>query len=229
MEISSLVLRILILLLPGVVAALLFEKLTIHRPWSNFRFGIYTFLFGATAYLVLSTLAVGLSTLSSLGGCQLGFSVTFWDALLDDTKSVSFTEVGFSMLAAVPIALISSAAASRNVVNRLGFLLRATRKYGDEPLFYAELASLDSPILRIWAEHGLVYEGRIRSLSKESGFNELAIEDVIVFDRGLNELYRLRMAFFSCDESKLVVEVVPQVPTKEEDTYGLDSEGRPRD
>lgn len=208
MEISAFVLRVLVLLMPGVVSALLFEKLTIHRPWTNFRFLIYTFLFGATVYLVLSIASFSFDYLCDLNGYESQWRIAFWDALLNESKRVSFLEVGLSMLIAVPIAFAASAGASRNLVNRFGVKLRTTRKYGDEPLYYAELASLGKPLLRVWTEQGLVYEGEIRSLSKESGFNELALEDVIVCDRRLVELYRLKMVFFSFEESNVVIEVV---------------------
>lgn len=209
MELTSFALRVLVLLLPGVVCALLFEKLTIHRPWTNFRFVIYIFLFGASAYLVLSFVSLLFACVCDLIGYESLWNITFWDVLLSDRVDVSFLEVGLSMLVAIPIAYVTSAGASRNLVNRFGVRLGATRKYGDEPLYYAELASLGKPLLRVWTAQGLVYEGKIRALSKERGFNELTIEDVVVCDRKLTFLYRLKMAFFSFEETNIAIEVVP--------------------
>jgi hypothetical protein len=123
-------------------------------------------------------------------------------------------EVGLSVLVAIPVAYTAAAIISHSFANRLGVWLGATKKYGDEPLFYAELASLNKPLLRVWTKRDLVYEGRIRSLSKEAGFNELAIEDVVAYRRNLTPLYRLPMVFFSLDEADITIEVIPPAGTK---------------
>lgn len=209
MEITSFALRILVLLLPGMTCALLFEKLTIHRPWTPARFFIYTFLFGAITYLALSALAAMLSFCLALAGFAAEWRVSFWDSLLDDNAAISYSEIGLSVLLAVPISYLASAASSHEWANRIGTKLGATSKCGDRPLYYVELATLGGVLLRCWSPNGLVYEGRVRSLSKEDGFNELTLEDVIVYSRKLEFLYRLHMTFLSLDEKGLIVEIVP--------------------
>jgi hypothetical protein len=40
MEISAFTMRLLILLLPGLIAAVIVERLTLHPKWEQFRFAV---------------------------------------------------------------------------------------------------------------------------------------------------------------------------------------------
>jgi hypothetical protein len=218
MEISALVLRLIVIMLPGIVCALLVEKLTIHKPQNEFRFVMNVLLFGFLSYVCLGIMsglaswAIGLTPWSPVRA-KLGF----WDSLLDERAPISFLEIGLSVLVAVPLAYAISAFSFRRLASRLGVWLRVTNKFGDEPLFYAELATLkEGTLLSVWhGRNALVYEGTLRSLSKDSGFNEITLQDVIAYKAAdMKSEYRLPMCYIACDEKSLVIEVIPREGTK---------------
>ena len=51
MELTELTLRLVVLLLPGAIAALIVDKLTPHRPWSSFRFILHAIILGSITYI----------------------------------------------------------------------------------------------------------------------------------------------------------------------------------
>lgn len=52
MEISELTLKLILLLIPGAVASIIYEKLTIQKKWPAFKFLAHSILFGALSYLL---------------------------------------------------------------------------------------------------------------------------------------------------------------------------------
>lgn len=52
MEISELTLKLVLLLVPGAIASMMFEKLTVHKKWTPFQFVTNSILMGGLSYLL---------------------------------------------------------------------------------------------------------------------------------------------------------------------------------
>ncbi len=44
MQVSELTIRLIVLLIPGMLCALIIDSLSVHRKWTPFRFSIYSIL-----------------------------------------------------------------------------------------------------------------------------------------------------------------------------------------
>ena len=53
MNLSEIALKLIIILIPGILCTLIIEKLTVHKKWSSFKFGIHSIITGALSYLIL--------------------------------------------------------------------------------------------------------------------------------------------------------------------------------
>jgi hypothetical protein len=216
MDISTLLLQIVLVMLPGICGAILVERLTIHRPWDRFRFSLYALVLGFAAYFFTSIVLAAWNR----GVATLGFSLPtldsrFWSFFSTQPSEISSSEIAIALATSVPLAYLVSAFSHQRWLGHLGILLRATNKYGDDPLFYAELARLKKgTIVKISPDKaGFIYEGTLRALSKEDEIHEITISDVVVYRASdQRPLYRLKMCYVSCDTRSTVVEVYPDSP-----------------
>lgn len=55
MEISEFTLKLILILVPGALASIIFEKLTIYKKWSAFEFTAMSILFGGVSYIIAQT------------------------------------------------------------------------------------------------------------------------------------------------------------------------------
>jgi len=46
---SELTIKLIIILIPGAIATLIFGKLVLHKEWNNFKFVLYSILFGVVS------------------------------------------------------------------------------------------------------------------------------------------------------------------------------------
>src|SRR5690348_14696893 len=124
MDISELTLKLIFVLIPGALASLIFEKLTIHKPWNSFKFVSHSILFGVLAYLFT------------------GLFIECWNRIFDanwhgldimkniTSKNIPFVEIGNASIFGILLGFISSAIDHYKVINRFATWLRISNKYG---------------------------------------------------------------------------------------------------
>lgn len=206
MDVSSLTVKIIVLLLPGIVAALLVEKITVHKAWGQFRFLLYSIVLGAISYAILSVV-VDIYNLSV--STRYHVTLTFWQSLFSTTQAVNPLEVIFSVVTSILIAVLASVAITKNWVIRVARMAKFTEKYGDESLYYF---SLNSPeISWVWvklAEEGLLYEGWRESFSEDANVREILLRSVKVYRLEDSQyLYDLPAVYLSMARNKVIIEI----------------------
>ena len=87
MDISNLTLKLIFILIPGAIAGLIFEKLTVHKPWNNFKFIAQSILFGLLAYLNTGWFIKLMNVVFDLGWSTL----TYWET--DEIKEIVLRNV----------------------------------------------------------------------------------------------------------------------------------------
>lgn len=50
---TELTIKLIIILIPGALGCMIYEKLTIHQTWPPFRFILNSILLGSTGYLII--------------------------------------------------------------------------------------------------------------------------------------------------------------------------------
>lgn len=200
MNVSDLTVRLIVLLIPGILAALIVEKLTHHRPWSAFTFALNSVLlgFGSYAFHQLILCVWELKALSSESPYNPK-TITFWTSLFDKDTSISLAEVALTCIFAVIIGYLVSASIHHKLVFRIAKQFGVSNKFGDEDVWAYFLNSKD--VEWIWVRdhsRGLVYEGWVQLFSVTTTIRELLLREVRVYTNDSSEfLYEVPAMYIS--------------------------------
>lgn len=212
MEIPELTLKLIILLTPGAVASIIFEKLTIHKKWNSFQFIANSILFGGISYLA-AQFAFNL--------CQQDSSFdNFWSNL--PSKEIPFSAITKALSISIFIGFICAGLDNYKFVNRIGKFLKLTTKYGDENLYsYFLNADNVNEIYFRDIPNNITYHGMINSYSETSDFKEIVLRDVKVYDYETSTfMYELDKVYLSRPKDDIIIEVPFINNTKSEENGG---------
>ena len=205
MNISDLTLRLIFLLMPGAIAALVVEKLTFHRRWSIFSFILHSFLLGIGAYF-FHQLLIYLCGLITRYNTK---SLIFWDALFNTSIKISLKEIALTCILAIVIGYLISAVINHKLLFKSAKVFRVSKKYGDEDLWAYFLNSPD--VKWIWVRdhtRKLIYEGWVQSFSVESSLREMLLREVKVFSNADGAfLYGVPAMYVSGKSTDLTLEL----------------------
>lgn len=182
MQTSELTIRLILLILPGAIAALIIEKLTVHKPWDAFRFIFYSTLMGLISYLTYQAyyFLIGNSDILS-----------FWRAITDKAVSISIKEILCVSVIAIPLGFIVSAAIQYKVINKIANCLKVSSKYGDDNLFYHFLNL--NEVRWLWVrdkDQDITYEGLLQYYNETDSLREIVLSEVKVFRSSDSEFIR---------------------------------------
>lgn len=199
MEIPELTLKLIILLIPGAVASIIFEKLTIHKKWNSFQFIANSILFGGISYLF----------------AQLVFNICRYDNSFDNfwlnlpSKEIPFAAVIKAIITSIFVGFICAGLDNYKLVNRIGKFLKLTTKYGDENL-YSYFLNADN-VTEIYFRdipNNITYHGMIDSFSETNEFKEIVLRDVKVYEyETSNLMYSLDKLYLSRPKDNIIIEV----------------------
>ncbi|HMB55875.1 MAG TPA: hypothetical protein VKM35_01565 [Arenimonas sp.] len=201
MDISELAVRLTIMLLPGVVAASVVERLTVHKPWDPFRFGLNSVLLGAASYLVAQIVML----LAMLFGGQYQL-LTFWSSLDQSQSVINFPEILGVVCVGLCLGLICTIAINTRGIHRLAAKFGITEKYGDDSLFYYYLNSSDVAWVRILLpDQNKLVEGVRESHSEQDGCREVLLRDVRVYRADDHKFWYEVEAMYICSKEDLLI------------------------
>jgi hypothetical protein len=201
MEVSELTLKLILILIPGAIASMMFEKLTVHKKWTPFQFVTNSILFGGLSYL-LAQLFYNVFTCN--GNSDLN---SFWANL--PTKAISPSVIIKGTIASPFIALLFTCMDYYKWINKLGKLLGITNKYGDENLFTFFLNSKD--VVEVYIrdiDANICYQGIVDSFSETDEIKEITLYDVKVYGYDDGKLYyEVENLYLAKPKDKLTIEV----------------------
>jgi hypothetical protein len=199
MEISELTLKLILLLIPGSLACIIYERLTIHKQWTSFKFITNSILFGAISYLIAGVIF-------SIYKDDESFKL-FWDNL--PTKDIPYNVILKSSIISILVGFVSTGIDNYKLINKFGKYIRLTNKYGDENLFsyFLNAEDVDEVYVRD-ITNKLTYHGFINSFSETDEIKELVLLDVVVYDYETSkELYSLDKIYLSKSKENLIIEL----------------------
>ncbi|MHB1332550.1 MAG: hypothetical protein ACYCY1_08135 [Sulfuriferula sp.] len=217
---NSLAVAIAIVLLPGLVASVICDKITVHSPrWGAFKYSIYSFLFGILSYGLLQFIEYGyhyiLSFLDKTHQVQ-SYTLGVWSIIQNDKAPIALSEVGWATLLAPIVALIAAWLVNYKILNKIAQKLNISQKYGDENLysFFLNLNEVDWVYVRDKI-NGFTYFGRVVSYSECDSIQEIVLSEVGVYEYESSELlYPVSIIYLSKPLGSFVIEV-PEPPAKE--------------
>jgi hypothetical protein len=214
---NGLAISVAIILLPGLMAAVICDKITVHNPrWDYFKYAVYSYLFGVVSY---SLLQVGYWSIDFINNFCFCEDVSFlplktWSIITDSEAKVDLKEIALAVFFTSPVvAFLASTLVNRKLITNLASKFGVSNKYGDENLFSFFLNSPGIDWVYIREKHkGFTYLGRIASFSENDKFQEIVLSDVEVYDYETSELlYKLEAIYLSNQIGSFVIELPNKV------------------
>ncbi len=220
---TAFTLQLALLFFPGIICGIIVEQLSANRKWEPFRFVLYCFVLGLACYLLY---ALALAAWECKWPTHL-----FLVRSLGHPSRVSYPDVIWATLMALPIAAFVSLASNRTWLHHAAQKLLVSKKFGDEDVWAFMFNSRDIPEWVIVRDLGLdmAYEGWVQAFAESSADNELLIRDVRVLrDSTREELYKVGALYLARERSRLTIELpgVPITPSAESGGQGEATNGQ---
>jgi len=189
---NQLVVTMVVILLPGIFATAICDKISRHSQWGWFKYTLYSIILGWLSYLTFQII-------SFLPAIDISFEektilasfspepLKVWSALLNGEENgapvIPYVEVLGSFVCSVFVAFFVTAVINYKIINKIAKKLKISTKYGDENLFsyYLNLDGVRWVYVRDMVNN-LTYKGEIVMHSESGGIQELVLSDVDVYN-----------------------------------------------
>jgi uncharacterized membrane protein len=201
-DITELGLHLALLFLPGIVCALLVERLVPTTEWSTARLALYSLVLGLICYqgyalfdaIYLRSWPPPVSLFRSLNG----------DSPLD------FSEIFWVTIAVAPlVGMIVAFVLNSHWINRFARTIRVSDKFGELDVWARILNSSEVVwlVVRDFA-NDLAFDGWVEQFSDAHDDNEIFLRDVRVYKSSSSEfLYELAAVYLTRRRDELTIEI----------------------
>jgi len=209
---NQLVVTLIVILMPGIIANVICDKITHHSKWTAFKFSLYATVLGMISYGVLQVIYYIIDIVNLCSFSVESWShLDVWDASIADNPKIPAKEVFFASLVSIPVSMMAAYLINFKFFNKLAQKIGVSSKYGDENLFsyYLNAQEIDWIYVRD-KENELTYQGRIVSYSETEKMQEIVMSDVTLFDyNDSRELYSVPTVYLTKEVGKFIIEAIP--------------------
>ena len=204
MNVSSLLIRIIFLIVPGIITSRLYRKFKGPRGQKDWEYFFEISVFSIVDYSVYWAFVEGLNST----GC-FKFNVTVFQAFFDEKIPISWDEIIVASLIGIFVAFVAGFVYRRKLVNKIARKVGATTRYGDEDV-WDFLFNSDEVQWIFVRDHklDLVYFGRVLAYSDTEKEREILLQEVSVYENPTGaHLYDTPALYVSRDQHDLSIEV----------------------
>ncbi len=218
---DSLAATLLVIILPGIISAVIADKLISHQKWTSFKYALYAFLLGMCSYTLAQILCWAKNIFECYNSptCFVSLSSTdikweylqTWSATLAEKPSIIPSELIFALFLSLAIALFAAWLINHKIFNKIGKKLGVSNKFGDENLYsyYLNAQGIDWIYVRD-IDKNLTYQGRVVAYSETETIQELVLSDVGVYEyQTSRHLYDIPSIYLTKEMGKFIIESVP--------------------
>ena len=179
---------------------MIYSRIRANRGSTAWEAVIEVFLFAVFSY-ILAALLTG-STGNAHGSTNI-------QAILEDSDRIDWRELYIAIIVSGILAIALSYVFNYKLITKLGRLIRATRRFGDEDVWEYLHNSPDVEWVYLRDhQQGVTYYGRVAYFSDRFQDRELVLTEVIVYNNESGEqLYDLDGAYVARDSSTMTIEV----------------------
>lgn len=210
MDISNLSLKLFLLLIPGIIAATIYKKLTVSTKFkSDFIFLINAFVLGTITYLFLQILYYAYTFFYKLFSSEvIDYVLLDTFSNISDSNRIPFLEILFASLLSIVVGLLITYLDSKKILHHVSNNLNVSNKYGDENLFTNFLNSNDLEWVYVRdIKNRLTYKGSVKMFSETENLKEIVLENVTVFNYPDSEqLYSIPKIYLSLHLNEIIIE-----------------------
>jgi hypothetical protein len=210
MDISTLTLKLFLLLIPGIIAATVYKKLIVSTKMkSDFLFLINSFVLGIITYLLLQILYfTKIFTYNIFKNPNSEYKLLETFSNISDSNRIPFLEILFASLLSIIIGLFVTYLDSKKILHHISNKLNISNKYGDENLFTNFLNSNDLEWVYVRdLKNQLTYKGSVKMFSETENLKEIVLENVTVFNYPDSLLlYSIPKIYLSLQLNEIIIE-----------------------
>ena len=199
---TELTLRLALLFLPGIICALLVEKLVPTSAWSTARLALCALVLGLACYLIYAVV-------ETVFAGQWPPSVDILGSLANN-EPLDFSEILLATALAPIVALGVSFALNKHWINRLAKTLDVSNRFGDIDVW---ARTFNSRVLQdAWVvvrdfDRDLALEGWVNAFAETHDVNELLLRDVRIYQSSTSKfLYEVDSMYLTRPKDKLTIE-----------------------
>lgn len=206
MDISSLLIRIVFLVLPGIICRRLYRSLIgkrVQKDWEDFS---EILIFSLISYLVYG---VAILIVNKLHIYYTPIYFTTFQAWFDEKVPIHWFEIVWASAVSLIIAFFASAINKYKVINTLGKFFRVTDQMGETDIWdYLHKNSTYEWFVIRDLKFDLAYFGWIEAFSDSGDKRELIIREVDVYSNATGILlYSADVVYCSRDQYDISIEV----------------------
>jgi hypothetical protein len=241
LHVDQFILRIIILLLPGVAGYKVYRQLKSstglkQKTRQDWEYFLNILLFSLAGYLVTWAGAELINCIRNALPHQTGqtiqpIQINAFNALLSDKVDIGYLEIAVTVVIALLLGIGGAWATNIKLAFKIFNAIGITRHFSDDDVwsYLMDLKDLNWVLVR---DHklNLVYYAQINLFSDSGEKRELYLENVQVYDSSWEKLYIAENLYISRDDYDLSIELIPEKigengPTPE---LAIDRRGRGR-
>lgn len=208
MSLSSFIIRVIFLAIPGLLAMSLYRKLKGKKAQKDWEDLIEIALFSIISYAIYGLLASGLRAFG-----RVPASFKSFEAFSNESVPLPWHEIIISSFIGVALAVVAAYIYSNQLINRLGQRMKVSSRIGDDDLWNYFHHHLNPEIGWVFIrDHklGLLYYGWVKVASESEQERELILIDVDVYDNATGKhLYKSKVIYLCRERYDLTIEVPP--------------------
>lgn len=218
MELTELMVRIIILLLPGIFGTFFLDRLHYKESLEQRTYLISVIMIGFTSYFLLflskNIIEIFLNGINNYNVVD----INFFKALIDKGTNILFGEVLYSTIIGTILGIIIANIINKGYFYNLFRKLKITNSTGQDvwaELFDNNTKGIKEHVFIVDIEADRVYGGWVDNYSKSAQSPELLLSNVIVTtNETRKELYELKKMYLKFDKEKMIIEIQNETDEK---------------
>lgn len=181
MEISTLTIKIIIILIPGLISYLIYKRITVRNSKkTDFQSVINSILLGFIAYVALQIINLCLCYIGNFCGGSYVYTLEIFKSISKD--SIPYDEVIYATFLGIVIAYILAYLDSNNIINRLAIKIGASSKWNDDNLYTIYLNNKETDWIYVRdIKNNLTYVGLVSIFAEREEQKEIVLNEVTVY------------------------------------------------
>jgi hypothetical protein len=187
MQITELVWKLFLLLLPGVLATLMLRYISTNKQFRPFEFAVYSAVL-AIGLLITMELFYSLWNILSFPfrheyKLVWSLNLNLWDSIFNTGKQIPKIEIFLYYLLSFPFGFIIGLIISKKILIRILQKTGLTKRYGDNDVwsYYLNLQETDWVTIRD-QNSNLAYFGQVKVFSDSEETREIVLQSVDVYE-----------------------------------------------
>lgn len=207
MEVSSLTIKIIVLLLPGIFGTFFYEKLSYKKQFDLREYIVSVIIIGFLSYFLLE---LWYSVFNSICACA-NYKVLFFELLFNESGKIQLSELLYSTIISLFIGITFALFYNKGIFYNVFRKLKITNESGKDvwnQLFDNDTRGINAYVYVINKKEDIIYGGQVAEYSTNSSKPELLLENVIVTRTTKRDdlLYKLNKVYLKLTDD-IVIEV----------------------